>query len=98
MYFQHAEAIRSAFPGLAAMAITSTGITPDADVDEPVARFTAIAKGRLAGGSESDLLEIKAWRQAFSKMGLKPTQYRCARRPARAWSPSRSCRPSSRSF
>ena len=78
MYFQHAEAIRSAFPGLAAMAITTAGITPDADVDEQVARFTAIAKSRLAGGTESDLPEIKAWRQAFSKMGLKPTQYRCA--------------------
>jgi DNA/RNA-binding domain of Phe-tRNA-synthetase-like protein len=78
MYFQHAEAVRSEFPDLAAMAITTTGITPDADVDEQVARFTAVANGRLAGGTESDLAEIKAWRQAFSKMGLKPTQYRCA--------------------
>ena len=78
MYFQHAEAIRSAFPGLVATAITTAGITDAADVDEQVARFTAIAAARLAGGTESDLPEIKAWRQAFSKMGLKPTQYRCA--------------------
>jgi len=78
MYFQHAEAIRSEHPDLVAAAITTTGITPAADVDEQVARFTAIANGRLAGGTESDLAEIKAWRQAFSKMGLKPTQYRCA--------------------
>jgi DNA/RNA-binding domain of Phe-tRNA-synthetase-like protein len=78
MYFQHAEAIRSAFPSLVATAITTTGITPDADVDEQVARFTAIAAGRLGDGTESDLAEIKAWRQAFSQMGLKPTQYRCA--------------------
>jgi len=78
MYFQHAPAIRSAHPGLAATAITTAGITADADVEEQVARFTAIANARLAGGAESDLAEIKAWRQAFSTMGLKPTQYRCA--------------------
>ncbi|WP_264830499.1 phenylalanine--tRNA ligase beta subunit-related protein, partial [Klebsiella michiganensis] len=28
--------------------------------------------------SEGELPEIQAWRRAFSKMGLKPTQYRCA--------------------
>ena len=78
MYFQHADAIRSEFPDLVAAAITTTGITPAPDVQEQVARCTAIAKARLAGGAESDLPEIKAWRQAFSKMGLKPTQYRCA--------------------
>ncbi|MEZ0110055.1 DNA/RNA-binding domain of Phe-tRNA-synthetase-like protein [Catenulispora sp. EB89] len=78
MYFQHAEAIRSEYPDLVAAAITTTGITAASDVDEQVARFTAIAQARLAGGPESDLPEIKAWRQAFAKMGLKPTQYRCA--------------------
>jgi DNA/RNA-binding domain of Phe-tRNA-synthetase-like protein len=78
MYFQHADAIRSRFPGLAAAAITTAGITAAPDVTEQVARFTAIANARLAGGTESDLPEIKAWRQAFSAMGLKPTQYRCA--------------------
>lgn len=78
MYFQHADAIRSEFPGLAAAAITTSGITAAPDVTEQVARFTAIANTRLAGGTESDLPEIKAWRQAFSAMGLKPTQYRCA--------------------
>ena len=78
MYFQHADAIRSEFPDLVAAAITTSGITAAPNVDEQVARFTAVANARLAGGTESDLPEIKAWRQAFSKMGLKPTQYRCA--------------------
>jgi DNA/RNA-binding domain of Phe-tRNA-synthetase-like protein len=78
MYFQHTEAIWSEHPGLVAMAITATGITPTADVDTPVAQFVAAAHARLAGGTESDLPEIKAWRQAFARMGLKPTQYRCA--------------------
>jgi DNA/RNA-binding domain of Phe-tRNA-synthetase-like protein len=78
MYFQHSQAIRAAFPGLAAAAITTTGITAAPDVDEQVARFVTAAQARLAAGTESDLPEIKAWRQAFSQMGLKPTQYRCA--------------------
>ncbi|NUR25085.1 MAG: hypothetical protein HOV83_04430, partial [Catenulispora sp.] len=42
------------------------------------AQLIASAQARLAGGTESDLPEIKAWRQTFTKMGLKPTQYRCA--------------------
>jgi DNA/RNA-binding domain of Phe-tRNA-synthetase-like protein len=33
---------------------------------------------RLDGRSESELPEIQAWRRAFTRMGLKPTQYRCA--------------------
>jgi DNA/RNA-binding domain of Phe-tRNA-synthetase-like protein len=50
----------------------------EASVDGRVARYTAVAESRLAGASESDLAEIQAWRRAFSRMGLKPTQYRCA--------------------
>ena len=54
------------------------GSPPDAAADDSVARFTAIAKSRLAGAAESELPEIQAWRRAFTTMGLKPTQYRCA--------------------
>jgi DNA/RNA-binding domain of Phe-tRNA-synthetase-like protein len=43
-----------------------------------VARYTEIALSRLESGPESELPEIQAWRRAFSRMGLKPTQYRCA--------------------
>jgi DNA/RNA-binding domain of Phe-tRNA-synthetase-like protein len=78
MHFQHHEAIWSEYPELVAIAITATGITPAADVDSQVAEFLAAARRRLAGGTESDLPEIKAWRQTFARMGLKPTQYRCA--------------------
>ncbi|MFL6115556.1 MAG: B3/4 domain-containing protein [Catenulispora sp.] len=80
MYFHHAEDIRAEHPGLVAAAITATGITAAADIDveEQVARFVTAAQARLADGTESDLAPIKAWRQTFSKMGLKPTQYRCA--------------------
>ena len=31
-----------------------------------------------AGGAEGQLPSIQAWRRAFSQLGLKPTQYRCA--------------------
>ncbi len=37
-----------------------------------------MAAERLAGRTESELEEIQAWRRAFARMGLKPTQYRCA--------------------
>ncbi len=56
----------------------AAGITGDADVTERVARLQARADARLAGGSEAELPEIQAWRRAFARMGLKPTQYRCA--------------------
>jgi DNA/RNA-binding domain of Phe-tRNA-synthetase-like protein len=54
------------------------GITSDVDVGSRVAELTAVAERRLALGTEADLPEIQAWRRTFSKMGLKPTQYRCA--------------------
>jgi DNA/RNA-binding domain of Phe-tRNA-synthetase-like protein len=43
-----------------------------------VAHYVGIAASRLAHVSEGELPEIQAWRRAFSRMGLKPTQYRCA--------------------
>ncbi|WP_342663761.1 B3/B4 domain-containing protein [Ottowia thiooxydans] len=53
-------------------------LTPIASHAGSVAHFLAHAKQRIALTTESDLPEIRAWRRAFSKMGLKPTQYRCA--------------------
>jgi DNA/RNA-binding domain of Phe-tRNA-synthetase-like protein len=78
MYFQHAPDIWSDFPELAAGVVFADGIRPEADVDVPVGKYIAHAEERLAGGVESDLPEIQAWRRAFSRMGLKPTQYRSA--------------------
>jgi DNA/RNA-binding domain of Phe-tRNA-synthetase-like protein len=54
------------------------GITGNALVDPQVARFNAVAEARLATSAEGELPEVQAWRRAFSRMGLKPTQYRCA--------------------
>lgn len=79
MEFSHHPQIWSRFPELAASTLFVRGIHPGVPVDEPVARFNAIARERLAAvASESELPEVNAWRRVFSRMGLKPTQYRCA--------------------
>ncbi|MGW4826712.1 B3/B4 domain-containing protein [Amycolatopsis japonica] len=76
MRLQHHPDIRSAHPGLAVGTLQATGITPELPVD--LEKFVARATRRLADGPESEFPEIQAWRRAFARMGLKPTQYRCA--------------------
>jgi DNA/RNA-binding domain of Phe-tRNA-synthetase-like protein len=78
MHFRHDEAIWREFPELVPAVMHVEGIRPDVDVEPLFAKYEAIARERLAGTTESGLPEIQAWRRAFSKMGLKPTQYRCA--------------------
>jgi len=78
VHFQHSGAIWRDFPELVAGALFAEGITPGAPAGDHAAKFTAIASSRLAGRPESELPEIRAWRHAFARMGLKPTQYRCA--------------------
>ena len=78
MYFQHADAIWRDYPELVPGLIHVAGISPDVSTAFQVARYTAVAEGRLAGTSEASLPEIQAWRRTFSQMGLKPTQYRSA--------------------
>ncbi|MBO0775597.1 MAG: hypothetical protein J2P34_04735 [Actinobacteria bacterium] len=77
MYFQHEARIWRDFPQLVPGTLFAEGISrdsPSPSLDE----FTATARARLAAGPESELPEIQAWRRAFARMGLKPTQYRCA--------------------
>jgi DNA/RNA-binding domain of Phe-tRNA-synthetase-like protein len=78
MNFGYAEQVRADFPGLAVGALLVDGINTGMDAAAKIARFNAIALERLGSGTESDLPEIQAWRRAFARMGLKPTQYRCA--------------------
>src|SRR5262245_59483913 len=78
MHFSHADDIWRDFPELAAAGLSVNGITSGADVSSRVAAFSALAGAELGAHSESELPEIQAWRRAFSKMGLKPTLYRCA--------------------
>jgi len=78
MYFRHSNEVWSEFPELVPGVLFAQGITADAAVTDRVNRYYATAAERLAQGSESEMPEIQAWRRSFSKMGLKPTQYRCA--------------------
>ncbi|MBY2913055.1 B3/4 domain-containing protein [Rhizobium leguminosarum] len=78
MQFSHSDAMWQAFPELRAGALHSEGIHADADVEAAIASFNAIAEARLAKAQEGEFPEIQAWRRGFSRMGLKPTQYRCA--------------------
>jgi DNA/RNA-binding domain of Phe-tRNA-synthetase-like protein len=78
MYFQHSPDIWAAHPDLVAGVAYAAGITADASAGAAVARYTAIAEARLATGPEAELPEIQAWRRTYARMGLKPTQYRCA--------------------
>ncbi|SFM98139.1 B3/4 domain-containing protein [Variovorax sp. OV329] len=77
--FSHADEIWAAHPGLAVLALHVRSLAPDASA--PAAQIAALheqARVRLAAGPEGEFPEIQAWRRAFSRMGLKPTQYRCA--------------------
>ncbi|RDL49182.1 hypothetical protein BLJAPNOD_00279 [Ensifer sp. M14] len=78
MHFQHSDSIWRDFPELAAGALHVEGIRSDVSVNDAVDRFQAIARGALVASPEGELAEIQAWRRTFSRMGLKPTQYRCA--------------------
>ncbi|MCX5206565.1 phenylalanine--tRNA ligase beta subunit-related protein [Streptomyces sp. NBC_00237] len=78
MRFRHAGTIWSAHPELSAGVLYASGVAGDADVGAGVAEYTGRALARLADATEGQLPEVLAWRRAFARMGLKPTQYRCA--------------------
>ena len=67
------------FPLLVSHALWVQGILPQApDDQQAIEPLIAQAQQRLAASPEGDWPEIQAWRRAFSQLGLKPTQYRCA--------------------
>jgi DNA/RNA-binding domain of Phe-tRNA-synthetase-like protein len=78
VHFQHSGEIWRDFPELVPGIMYAEGIAPDVCVGARISRFTAVARSRLAGRPEGEWPEIQAWRRAFSRMGLRPTQYRCA--------------------
>jgi DNA/RNA-binding domain of Phe-tRNA-synthetase-like protein len=78
MHFSHSEDIWRDYPELVAGVVVAGSISADVELGTRVAAFEAIAESRLAASSEGELTEIQAWRRAFARMGLRPTQYRCA--------------------
>ena len=75
VWFQHVPQIWGGFPELVPVVAAASGETADADVDAALEAFSRRAAEHLGGRSESELPEIQAWRRAFGRMGLKPTQY-----------------------
>ncbi|MFI7440044.1 B3/4 domain-containing protein [Nonomuraea indica] len=81
MYVRHASEIWRDFPELVPGVLSAGGITAEVRgeaVDAVVSEHERVALARLANSPEGELPEVRAWRRAFSRMGLKPTQYRCA--------------------
>lgn len=78
MYFEYSPALLGDFPEVVAAVISVEGISRQAPVRPRVEAYQDLARQRLAARAESELPEIQAWRRAFAKTGLKPTQYRCA--------------------
>jgi DNA/RNA-binding domain of Phe-tRNA-synthetase-like protein len=78
MHFSHSSEIWSGYPELVPGVLFARGITKEGAVEAAIERFGKVAEARLATSSEGELPEIQAWRRVFSRMGLKPTQYRCA--------------------
>ena len=78
MDFMHADPVWSAHPTLCALAVVVDDVPGMNGDGGRIEALTPRIDRRLASASESEMPEIAAWRDAFSKMGLKPTQYRCA--------------------
>jgi DNA/RNA-binding domain of Phe-tRNA-synthetase-like protein len=79
MQFSHHAAIWQQHPELVPGVLHASGIRPDAEVEGLILSLFESARPRLAHeGAEGAWPEVQAWRRAFSRMNLKPTQYRCA--------------------
>lgn len=78
MQFSYDHSVRDKFPELKTAIITVDGVSYTGNVSAWIAHFQDIAATRLAGTTEGTFPEIQAWRKAFTRMGHKPTQYRCA--------------------
>ncbi|MEL7217388.1 MAG: phenylalanine--tRNA ligase beta subunit-related protein, partial [Pseudomonadota bacterium] len=68
------------FPQLSALVFAVSGVDqiPAASVDERAKELLVGVAEDQAKIGEADRPSIKAWRQAYSTMGLKPTKYRSA--------------------
>lgn len=78
MYFTHADEVWSEHRNLVALAATVSGVTSATADTAQLGRLAERVEERQSGAAEGEMPEIAAWREAFSRMGLKPTQYRCA--------------------
>jgi DNA/RNA-binding domain of Phe-tRNA-synthetase-like protein len=78
VHFEHSAEIWRDFPELVPGVLAAEGISSDVSVETRIASYEATAAARLESAPEGEFPEVQAWRRAFSRMGLKPTQYRSA--------------------
>jgi DNA/RNA-binding domain of Phe-tRNA-synthetase-like protein len=78
MHFRHSDDIWREYPQLVPAVLFATGISADCVVADRIEPLLEAARTRVREANEGELPEVQAWRRVFSKMGLKPTQYRCA--------------------
>lgn len=78
MTFSYHSAIGQTHCKLFTGLVLLQNVPADLDFTDAIMRLQGDALRRLADSSEADVPAIRAWRAAFSTMGLKPTQYRCA--------------------
>lgn len=76
--FMHSARIWADFPALVPCIMRVGGVTPDANVTAQMSALQAVAAARLELSREGEFPEVQAWRRAFTQMGFKATQYRCA--------------------
>jgi DNA/RNA-binding domain of Phe-tRNA-synthetase-like protein len=79
--FAYADAVTERFPTIRAGVVHASGLangpSPAALLDDYRAEQQA-ARARLEATAIADLPSIAAWRRAFSRFGVKPTQHRNA--------------------
>ncbi len=78
MRFSYSEHMQKTFPDRRTAVLEVSRVRADVEVSAFVAGLTERALARLSVETEGAMAEIRAWRAAYSTMGLKPTQYRCA--------------------
>lgn len=78
MRFLYSRYMQQTFPNRVTGVVEVDGIRADVTVAASVADLTSRALKRLDAETEGSFPEIQGWRRAYSTMGLKPTQYRCA--------------------
>lgn len=78
MTFSYHPEIGRTFPELFTGILLVSRLPAGLVLSDAVAHLEGEALRRLTNGPESEIPAIRAWRAAFSTMGMKPTQYRCA--------------------
>ena len=78
MRFSYSKHMQETCPDRKTAVVHVDHVRADVEASTVVAELTKRAQTRLTAETEGSMVEIRSWRAAYSIMGLKPTQYRCA--------------------